>query len=71
MHNLVIMGHSMGGAGALYLGTKYASQWAAVAAFAPASTGLPAASLAQAKDLPIIVVQGDADTSVPISNTRR
>jgi predicted esterase len=66
-----LMGHSMGGAGALYLGTKYASQWAAVAAFAPASTGLPAASLAQAKDLPIIVVQGDADTSVPIANTRR
>jgi len=66
-----LMGHSMGGAGALYLGTKYASTWAAVAAFAPASTGLPAVSLAQARDLPMIMVQGDADTSVPVATARR
>ena len=32
-----LMGHSMGGAGALFLGQKYADQWAAVAAIAPAA----------------------------------
>ena len=30
-----LMGHSMGGAGTLYLGSQYASNWAAVAAIAP------------------------------------
>ena len=32
-----LMGHSMGGAGTLYLGSKYASNWAAIAAMAPAA----------------------------------
>ena len=32
-----LMGHSMGGAGTLYLGSKYASDWAAIAAMAPAA----------------------------------
>ena len=32
-----VLGHSMGGAGALFLGQKYADQWAAVAAIAPAA----------------------------------
>src|SRR5690606_24206002 len=32
-----LMGHSMGGAGTLFLGQKYADQWAAVAAIAPAA----------------------------------
>ena len=32
-----LMGHSMGGAGALYLGVKYPSNWAAIAAIAPAA----------------------------------
>lgn len=69
-----LMGHSMGGAGALYLGTKYASNWAAVAAIAPAAFSMQAnarAMLAPVKDtLPVIVTQGDADTAVPAANTR-
>jgi predicted peptidase len=32
-----LMGHSMGGAGALFLGPKYVDQWAAVASMAPAA----------------------------------
>ncbi len=32
-----LMGHSMGGAGVLFLGPKYADQWAAVASMAPAA----------------------------------
>ena len=66
-----LMGHSMGGAGTLYLGVKYPSNWAAIAAIAPAAFGLNPDTLASIKDMPVIVVQGDADTAVPVANTRR
>src|SRR5215470_7619321 len=66
-----LMGHSMGGAGTLYLGVKYASNWAAIAAIAPAAFSLNPDTLATIKDMPVIIVQGDADTAVPVANTRR
>jgi predicted peptidase len=70
-----LMGHSMGGAGTLYLGAKYASDWAAIAAIAPAAFAmLPNAvpMLTPIKDtMPVIVAQGDADTAVPVDYTRR
>jgi predicted peptidase len=69
-----LMGHSMGGAGTLYLGTKYASNWAAIAAIAPAAFAMQANAvpmLTRVKDtMPIIITQGDADTAVPVANTR-
>jgi predicted esterase len=64
------MGHSMGGAGALYLGVKYASNWAAIGAIAPAAFGMQPDSLEKIKDMPVIIVQGDADTMVPVTDTR-
>ncbi len=36
-NRMYLMGHSMGGAGTLYIGSKYASNWAAIAAIAPAA----------------------------------
>lgn len=66
-----LAGHSMGGAGTLYLGVKYASNWAAIGAMAPAAFTLQPESLEKAKDMPVIIVQGDADTLVPVANTRR
>src|SRR5262245_11517812 len=66
-----LMGHSMGGAGTLYLGVKYPSNWAAIAAIAPAAFQLNPDTLASIKDMPVIIVQGDADTAVPVANTRR
>jgi poly(3-hydroxybutyrate) depolymerase len=70
-----LMGHSMGGAGAIYLGAKYPSIWAAVGAEAPATQ--PAGinplnySLAPARNVPMIIVQGDMDTLVPhLTSTR-
>jgi predicted esterase len=66
-----LMGHSMGGAGTLYLGVKYATNWAAIAAVAPAAFGLQPNSLSAIKDMPVIIVQGDADTAVPVAGTRR
>lgn len=69
-----LMGHSMGGAGTLYLGTKYSANWAAIAAIAPAAFSMQAnaaAMLTPVKDtMPVIVTQGDADTAVPVANTR-
>jgi dipeptidyl aminopeptidase/acylaminoacyl peptidase len=70
-----LMGHSMGGAGALFLGQKYADDWAAVAASAPAAFMMQqnsAAILQPMKDagVPVMIVQGDADTVVPPTNTR-
>ena len=69
-----LMGHSMGGAGTIYIGVKYASIWAAIGAEAPATA--PAGinpnnySLAPAKNVPMIIVQGDMDELVPVTGTR-
>lgn len=70
-----LMGHSMGGAGTIYLGVKHASIWAAIGAEAPATQ--PAGinpvnySLAPAKKIPMIIIQGDMDTLVPhLTSTR-
>jgi predicted peptidase len=70
-----LMGHSMGGAGTLYLGSKYASNWTAIAAMAPAAFSMQAKAaelLTPIKDsMPVMVAQGDADTAVPVANTRK
>jgi len=70
-HRIYLLGQSMGGAGALYLGVKHHDIWAAVGATAPAAGSLSPASLEAVTDLPMILVQGDADQSVPPANTRR
>jgi poly(3-hydroxybutyrate) depolymerase len=73
-NRIYLMGHSMGGAGSMYLGVKHASIWAAVGAEAPATS--PAGltpdtfSLEPARKTPMIVVQGDMDTLVPVAGTR-
>jgi poly(3-hydroxybutyrate) depolymerase len=71
-----LMGHSMGGAGTFFLGSKYASNWAAIAAIAPAAFMMQPnradilRPIAEAK-VPAMVVQGDMDTLVPAANTRQ
>jgi predicted peptidase len=70
-----LMGHSMGGAGALFLGQKYVSEWAAVAAIAPAAFMMQPTSeqiLQPMKKagVPVMIIQGGADTVVPPTNTR-
>ena len=72
---IYLTGHSMGGAGTLFLASKHAELWAAVAPVAPASFKMNenrADILKGIKDgkLPILVVQGDADRVVPVTNTR-
>jgi poly(3-hydroxybutyrate) depolymerase len=65
-----LLGHSMGGGGAFYLGRKYKGQWAALGLLAPALYGDPA-DLADIRSTPIIVVQGELDILVKVENTRR
>ena len=69
------MGHSMGGAGTYYLGSKHASIWAALAPIAPAAMGMTndrAKVLQAIKDarVPMLVSMGDADEAVPVANVR-
>lgn len=70
-NRIYLMGHSMGGAGTLYLGVKYASIWAAIAPIAPAAFGIEPESLEQIKNMPVIFVHGAADEVVPVDISRR
>lgn len=65
---IYLMGHSMGGAGTLYLGATHPEVWAAIAADAPPFAG-HAEELAKAQ-LPTLVIQGDLDNVVPVEGTR-
>jgi len=62
-----VMGHSMGGAGTLYLAIKYPQRWAAAAALAPAAFAVDAQGLSKIPKMPIMLVHGDMDTVVPVS----
>jgi pimeloyl-ACP methyl ester carboxylesterase len=66
---IFLIGHSMGGSGTLYLGAKHADVWAAIAADAPPGAG-SAEALAESQ-MPVLVIQGDKDTAVPVAGTRR
>jgi dipeptidyl aminopeptidase/acylaminoacyl peptidase len=72
---MYLMGHSMGGAGTLFLGSKHASLWAAIGAEAPAAFSMQANRadyLQKLKDakVPVMIVHGDADELVPVANSR-
>jgi predicted peptidase len=70
---IYIMGHSMGGAGALYLGSKYPKMFAAVAAEAPAAFWQTRKQTLQPmKDakVPVMIVHGDIDEVVPVTNSQ-
>jgi len=70
-NRIYLMGHSMGGAGTLYLGAKYGSIWAAIASIAPAAFGMTPDSLEKIKSMPVIFVHGAADEVVPVDISRR
>ena len=69
-NRIYLMGHSMGGGGTWHLGIKYPDIWAGLAPIAPAifrSTN----DLEKIKHIPVIVVQGDKDTLVPVKGARQ
>jgi predicted esterase len=65
-----LMGHSMGGAGTLYLAATHPKRWAAIAALAPAVIGIQPDSLAKIPKMPVMLVHGDMDTVVPLTWSR-
>ena len=72
---IYLTGHSMGGAGTLFLGAKHANLWAAIAPVAPASFMMNnnrAEILGKIKagGVPVLLITGDADEVVAPSNTR-
>jgi poly(3-hydroxybutyrate) depolymerase len=72
---IYLTGHSMGGAGTYFLGSKHAGIWAAIAPVAPAAFMMNndrATILKGIKDrgVPVMVVHGDADEVVPVSESR-
>jgi poly(3-hydroxybutyrate) depolymerase len=69
-NRIYLAGQSMGGAGALYLGVKYRQTWGAVAASAPAAGSLSPGILDEAVNVPMILIQGDADDNVAPEHTR-
>ena len=66
-HRTYLMGHSMGGAGTLYLAIKYPQRWAAAAVLAPAAFTVDREGLAKIPKMPIMLVHGDMDTVVPVT----
>ena len=58
-NRIFLMGHSMGGAGAMYIGEKYAQIWAAVACLAGFGSPDPKGKL---KDTPLYFTAGSMDT---------
>ncbi len=67
---IYLMGHSMGGGGAIHLAIKHADLWAGLAPIAPALLR-PVADLDKIKHIPVILVQGDKDNLCPVETARR
>ena len=72
---IYLMGHSMGGAGTYYLGSKSGHIWAALAPIAPAAMGMTNSrtevlQAIKAAGVPMLVSMGDADGAVPVANVR-
>ncbi|MBT4799319.1 MAG: alpha/beta fold hydrolase [Verrucomicrobia bacterium] len=64
-----ILGHSMGGGGALHLAATYPQKWAGIACLAPSFQG-PTSQLQSIKNIPAIVITGSRDLLVPVKRVR-
>ena len=58
---IYIVGHSQGGAGALFLGGKYSTIWAGVAGLAPGAPGFQFDTNSKVKELPLLIMVGAKD----------
>jgi len=63
-NRIYLMGHSLGGGGALHMGEKYSGIWAAVAGLAPAAFGFDGSANRNLKNVPLLIIVGDKDTLV-------
>jgi predicted esterase len=61
---IYLMGHSLGGGGALHMGERYSTLWAAVAGLAPAAFGFQWNADQKLKNVPLLIIVGDQDRLV-------
>jgi predicted peptidase len=61
-NRIYLMGHSLGGGGALHMGEKFSGIWAAVAGLAPAAFGFDGSANRNLRNVPLLVIVGDKDT---------
>jgi predicted peptidase len=74
-HRIYLTGHSMGGAGTLFLSSKHTDIWAAIAPVAPAAFSMTdnrAEILGRLNDagIPVMIVHGNEDEVVPVDLAR-
>ena len=71
-NRIYLTGHSMGAAGTVYLGAKYADIWAAIAPVAGGGRVASPERLARLKEagVPVLVVHGDIDETAPVEEAR-
>lgn len=71
---IYLMGHSMGAAGAYFLAEKHPDIWAGLAAISGGAPGgwdaTSPDSGAKIRHIPILVMQGELDETVPVERTR-
>jgi predicted peptidase len=65
---IYLWGHSMGGGGTYHLAARYPDIWAGLAVAAPAAPDLT--SLERFRHIPILVMHGDEDKTIPVARTR-
>jgi dipeptidyl aminopeptidase/acylaminoacyl peptidase len=67
---IYLWGHSMGGAGTYHLAARYPEIWAGLAVAAPAPRRESLDEVEAFKDIPVLVLHGDADATVPVAGSR-
>lgn len=67
---IYLWGHSMGGAGTYHLAARYPEIWAGLAVAAPAPRREALDELETFRDVPVLVLHGDADATVPVQGSR-
>lgn len=68
---IFLMGHSMGGMGTYYLGSKYNDVWAGLAPISGLGGIADAAAAERYKSLPMLLIHGEKDSIIPPSVSRR
>lgn len=67
---IYLWGHSMGGAGAYHMAATFPDIWAAVAVAAPAPQQARIDDLTKFRHIPVLVLHGDQDATVPVEQSR-
>jgi dienelactone hydrolase len=61
---IYLVGHSLGGGGAIFLGEKYPDKWAGVVALSPGIFGFQFTEKSKYKELPLMILVGKNDTMI-------